>query len=69
MASNSRPPSGETVALLKGKDGTYTGTRFEDGRTLTLSADGAAVASTTSSHQKCAQRAVPEDAALFVCVI
>ncbi len=37
---------GETVALLKGKDGSYTGTRFEDGRTLTLSADGAAVAST-----------------------
>jgi hypothetical protein len=36
---------GETVALLKGKDGAYTGTRFEDGRTLTLSADGAAVAS------------------------
>ncbi|HWA90531.1 MAG TPA: hypothetical protein VG889_10875 [Rhizomicrobium sp.] len=36
---------GETVALLKGKDGTYTGTRFEDGRSLTLSADGnAAVA-------------------------
>jgi hypothetical protein len=38
--------SGETVAMLKGKDGSYTGTRFEDGRTLTLSADGAAVAST-----------------------
>jgi hypothetical protein len=38
--------SGETVALLKGKAGTYTGTRFEDGRTLTLSADGNAVAST-----------------------
>jgi hypothetical protein len=38
--------SGETVAVLKGKDGSYTGTRFEDGRTLTLSADGAAVAST-----------------------
>jgi hypothetical protein len=37
---------GETVALLKGKDGAYTGTRFEDGRTLTLSADGNAVAST-----------------------
>ena len=36
---------GETVAVLKGKDGAYTGTRFEDGRTLTLSADGAAVAS------------------------
>jgi len=38
--------SGETVAVLKGKDGSYSGTRFEDGRTLTLSADGAAVAST-----------------------
>ena len=38
--------SGETVAVLKGKDGSYTGTRFEDGRTLTLSTDGAAVAST-----------------------
>ena len=38
--------SGETVAVLKGKDGSYTGTRFEDGRTLTLSADGAALAST-----------------------
>jgi hypothetical protein len=37
---------GETVALLKGKDGSYTGTRFEDGRALTLSADGNAVAST-----------------------
>lgn len=36
---------GETVALLKGKDGTYKGTRFEDGRTLTLSTDSA-VAST-----------------------
>ena len=38
--------SGETVAMLKGKDGSYTGTRFEDGRTLTLSADSAALAST-----------------------
>jgi Protease inhibitor Inh len=37
---------GETVAILKGKDGTYTGTRFEDGSALTLSADGNAVAST-----------------------
>ncbi|SRR5579862_288387 len=37
---------GETVAILKGKDGTYTGTRFSDGSALTLSADGAAVAST-----------------------
>jgi Protease inhibitor Inh len=36
---------GETVALLKGKDGAYTGTRFEDGRALTLSADSS-VAST-----------------------
>jgi len=35
---------GETVALLKAKDGSYTGTRFDDGRTLTLSADGQAVA-------------------------
>lgn len=37
--------SGETVAILKGKDGAYAGTRVADGRTLTLSADGAAVAS------------------------
>jgi hypothetical protein len=37
--------SGETVALLHGKDGTYTGTRFADGRSLTLNADSA-VAST-----------------------
>ncbi len=36
---------GETVALLKGKDGAYAGTRFEDGRALTLSADSS-VAST-----------------------
>ena len=36
---------GETVAVLKGKDGSYTGTRFEDGRALTLSSDSA-VAST-----------------------
>jgi len=35
---------GETVALLKGKDGAYTGTRFADGRALTLSAEGSAVA-------------------------
>jgi hypothetical protein len=35
---------GETVALLKGKDGSYSGTRFEDGRSLTLSAEGSAVA-------------------------
>ena len=37
---------GETVAILKGKDGIYTGTRFSDGSALKLSADGAAVAST-----------------------
>jgi len=37
--------AGETVALLHGKDGTYTGTRFSDGRALTLNADSA-VAST-----------------------
>ncbi|MEI9933069.1 MAG: AprI/Inh family metalloprotease inhibitor [Rhizomicrobium sp.] len=37
--------SGETVALLHGKDGSYTGTRFSDGRALTLNADSA-VAST-----------------------
>jgi len=37
---------GETVALLKGKDGSYKGTRFADGRALTLSADSSAVAST-----------------------
>lgn len=36
---------GETVALLKGKDGTYAGTRFADGRALTLSSETAAVAS------------------------
>ena len=35
----------ETVALLHGKDGSYTGTRFSDGRALTLSSDSA-VAST-----------------------
>lgn len=35
---------GETVALLKPKGDTFTGTRFDDGRTLTLSAEGAAVA-------------------------
>jgi hypothetical protein len=33
--------SGETIALLHGKDGSYTGTRFADGRALTLSADSA----------------------------
>ena len=38
--------SGETVAILRGKDGTYAGTRVSDGRALTLNADGAAVAST-----------------------
>jgi len=37
--------SGETVALLRGKDGSYAGTRFSDGRALSLSADGSAVAS------------------------
>ncbi|HWA04323.1 MAG TPA: AprI/Inh family metalloprotease inhibitor [Rhizomicrobium sp.] len=36
---------GETVALLKGKNGSYSGTRFADGRSLTLNADTAAVAS------------------------
>jgi hypothetical protein len=36
---------GETVALLHGKDGSYSGTRFSDGRALTLSSDSA-VAST-----------------------
>lgn len=38
--------SGETVAILRGKDGSYAGTRVADGRSMTLSADGAAVAST-----------------------
>jgi hypothetical protein len=37
--------SGETVAILKGKDGSYAGTRVADGRTLTLSTDSSAVAS------------------------
>jgi hypothetical protein len=37
--------AGETVAVLKGKDGNYTGTRFADGTKLTLSSDSA-VAST-----------------------
>jgi hypothetical protein len=37
--------NGELIAVLKAKDGSYTGKTFEDGRTLTLSADGAAVAS------------------------
>jgi len=37
--------SGETVALLKGKDGSYTGTRFSDGRALTLSSDTAVASS------------------------
>ena len=36
---------GETVALLHGKDGSYTGTRFADGRALTLSADSAVASS------------------------
>ncbi len=35
---------GETVALLKSKDGGYAGTRFADGRSLVLSADGSTVA-------------------------
>src|ERR1700755_2138876 len=35
---------GETIALLKPADGGYSGTRFEGGRKLTLSADGQAVA-------------------------
>jgi len=38
--------SGETVAILKGKDGAYAGTRVADGRALKLSADSSAVAST-----------------------
>jgi hypothetical protein len=37
--------SGETVALLKGKDGSYSGTRFADGRAMALSADGSSLAS------------------------
>ncbi|HTT98600.1 MAG TPA: AprI/Inh family metalloprotease inhibitor [Rhizomicrobium sp.] len=37
--------SGETVALLHGKDGSYSGTRYADGRALTLVSDSA-VAST-----------------------
>jgi hypothetical protein len=37
--------SGETVALLRGKDGSYTGTRFTDGRSLSLSADSAVASS------------------------
>ena len=37
--------NGELIAVLKAKDGAYTGRTFEDGRTLTLSANGAAVAS------------------------
>ncbi len=37
--------SGETVALLHGKDGSYTGTRFSDGRALTLSSDSAVASS------------------------
>jgi len=37
--------NGNTVALLKGKDGSYTGTRFEDGRALTLSSDSAVASS------------------------
>jgi Protease inhibitor Inh len=38
--------SGETIAILKGKDGSYAGTRVADGRSLTLSADSSTVAST-----------------------
>src|SRR5690348_13882363 len=38
--------NGELIAVLKAKDGAYTGRTFEDGRTLTLSAGAAAVAST-----------------------
>jgi hypothetical protein len=38
--------NGELIAVLKAKDGAYTGRTFDDGRTVTLSADGAAVAST-----------------------
>jgi len=37
--------SGETVAILSGKDGSYAGKRFADGRALKLDADAAAVAS------------------------
>lgn len=36
--------SGETVAVLKAKDGAYAGTRYADGRSVVLSADGSAVA-------------------------
>jgi|SRR5437868_11074707 len=38
--------NGDLIAVLKAKDGAYTGRAFEDGRTLTLSAGVAAVAST-----------------------
>jgi hypothetical protein len=37
--------NGETVALLHGKDGAYTGTRFADGRALTLNSDSAVASS------------------------
>jgi hypothetical protein len=37
--------SGETIAILKGKDGVYAGTRVADGRALKLDADNSAVAS------------------------
>jgi hypothetical protein len=37
--------SGETVAFLAGKDGSYAGTRFADGRTLKLNADAAVASS------------------------
>ena len=36
--------SGETVAVLKVKNGGYAGTRFVDGRSLVLSSDASAVA-------------------------
>src|SRR5215471_9557657 len=34
--------NGELIAVLKAKDGAYTGRTFDDNRTLTLSANGAA---------------------------
>jgi hypothetical protein len=37
--------SGETVAILKGKNGSFAGARFADGRSLTLSPDTSAIAS------------------------
>ena len=36
--------SGQVVAILGPKDGGYAGTRYDDGRSLVLSADGNAVA-------------------------